>query len=195
MSTIDAATEEQLRQAFKRFNPFMVLLWRLGLGRQVNIWPKVGGRIMVINHTGRKSGLRRQTPVNYAVVNGEVYCTAGFGHVSDWYRNMLAHPEVEVWLPGSRWVGMAEDISNDEQRIPLLRQVLIGSGIVAPLMGIDPVKLSDAALDQLTTDYKLVHVRRIRQVSGSGGPGDLAWIWIPVAALLGLSILLTRRRK
>ncbi len=194
MSQINAQTEEKLRQAFKRFNPFMVLLWRLGLGWGVNFWPKVGGRIMVINHIGRKSGLRRQTPVNYAIVDGEVYCTAGFGHLSDWYRNMLVHPEVELWLPDGRWIGFAEDISNDERRIPLLRQVIIASGIVGPLMGIDPAKLSDAAFDQLTHDYKLVHIRRVRPVSGPGGPGDLAWVWIPIT-VLGLTIFLISRRQ
>jgi deazaflavin-dependent oxidoreductase (nitroreductase family) len=195
MAALDHKTEETLRQAFKRFNPFMVLLWRLGMGWQVNIWPKVGGRIMVITHIGRKSGLRRQTPVNYAVVDGEIYCTAGFGHASDWYRNMLAHPEVEVWLPDSRWMGVVEDISDDERRIPLLRQVIIASGIVAPLMGIDPGKLSDAEFDLITTGYKLVRIRPTRPVSGPGGPGDLAWVWIPASVLLGLSIFLLGRRS
>ena len=59
---------------------------------------------MVVGHTGRKSGLRHQTPVNYAQVNGDVYCTACLGSRRDWYRNLLANPEVEVWLRGpSDW--------------------------------------------------------------------------------------------
>lgn len=47
--------EEQLRQAFKYLNRVMVPLWRLGLGPLINIWPSVGGQIMVIMHIGRKS--------------------------------------------------------------------------------------------------------------------------------------------
>jgi len=35
----------------------------------------------VITHTGRKTGRKRRTPVNYAVVRDDVYCTAGFGHI------------------------------------------------------------------------------------------------------------------
>jgi hypothetical protein len=43
-----------LRSGFKRFNRFMLMLWRLGLGPWVNLWPQVTGRIAVIAHVGRK---------------------------------------------------------------------------------------------------------------------------------------------
>jgi len=150
---------ERWRQTFKRFNRFMLLMWRLGLGRWINAWPAVGGRIMVLGHTGRRSGLRRQTPVNYAQVNGDVYCTAGFGPRCDWYRNLLANPEVEVWLPGGRRTGRAEDVSGCEQHLHLLRQVLIASGFAARLAGINPRSISDQELQRLAVDYRLVRIR------------------------------------
>jgi hypothetical protein len=50
--------------------------------------------------------------VNYAIVDGEVYCTAGFGAVSDWYRNIRTNPEVEVWLPDGWWAGVAEEVTD-----------------------------------------------------------------------------------
>lgn len=137
----------------------MLLLWRSGLGRWVNAWPAVGGRIMVIGQTGRNSGLRRWTPVNYAMVNGDVYCTAGFGAHSDWYRNLLANPQVELWLPGGRRHGWAEDISGCEQHVHLLRQVLIASGFAAYLAGINPRSISDEGLRKATADYRLVRIR------------------------------------
>ena len=70
----------------------MLLMWRFGLGTWLNVWPSVIGQIMVLTHTGRKSGLKRHTPVNYALVEGEIYCTAGYGRGSDWYRNIEANP-------------------------------------------------------------------------------------------------------
>ena len=103
MSTLAPEKLENLRQMFKQMNKFMLLMWRLGLGSWLNFWPDVGGRIMVITHTGRKTGLKRRTPVNYALVEGELYCTAGFGPMSDWYRNLKAHSQVEVWLPEGWW--------------------------------------------------------------------------------------------
>jgi deazaflavin-dependent oxidoreductase (nitroreductase family) len=195
MTILDPRTEETLRQSFKRYlNPFMLLMWRLGLGPWINLWPKVGGRILVIAHRGRKTGRRRYTPVNYALVDGEIYCTVGFGVVSDWYRNLAVNPNVEVWLPDGWWAGVVEDISDSPWRLPLLRQVLIGSGVVTYLAGIDPVNLTDEALHAVTSKYRLLHIWRTEARTGRGGPGDLAWVW-PAATMILLPLLLFRRRR
>jgi deazaflavin-dependent oxidoreductase (nitroreductase family) len=186
-------TSEKLRQGFKLFNRFMLLQWRLGLGGWLNIWPEGFGRILVITHTGRKTGMRRRTPVNYALVEGDIYCTAGFGQGSDWYRNILKNPQVEVWLPEGWWSGTAEDVSDSPERLLLLRQVLIASGFAARLAGINPHKISDSGLDQATQEYRLVRIRRAAACTGPGGPGELAWIW-PLATWILLPLALRRKR-
>jgi deazaflavin-dependent oxidoreductase (nitroreductase family) len=194
MATLNPETENTLRLVFKRFNPFMIGLFRLGLGWAVNIWPAVGGRIMVITHTGRKSGLPRRTPVNYAPIEGDLYCTAGFGSISDWYRNILANPRVEIWLPRGWWRGVVEDISQDPRRISLLREVIIASGVVGPMMGVNPPKMSDAEFDRVTSSYRLLRVRLRERLSGPGGPGDLAWVWLPLALIVALFVFMRRRK-
>jgi len=146
-----------LRRVFHAMNPFMVFMLKIGLGWTMNIWPAVSGRIMVIKHRGRKSGREYLTPVNYAIVEGEIYCTAGFGAGSDWYRNMLANPEIELWLPEGKRKAHAEDISDSPKRVPLLRQVIIGSGFAGPLFGINQKKLNDEQLDAVSKEYRLVH--------------------------------------
>jgi deazaflavin-dependent oxidoreductase (nitroreductase family) len=146
-----------LRRVFHAMNPFMVFMLRIGLGWTMNIWPAVSGRIMVIKHRGRKSGKEYFTPVNYALVDGEVYCTAGFGAVSDWYRNMLANPNIELWLPEGKRKARAEDVSESPNRLFLLRQVIIASGFAGPLFGINPKKVNDEQLDILSKEYRLVH--------------------------------------
>jgi len=192
MTTYDTKTIHNLRWFFKRLNFFMIWMWRLGFRRWVNFWPSVTGRIMVITHTGRKTGLRRRTPVNYANVGNEIYCTAGLGAISDWYLNLQANPQVEIWLPDSWWAVTAEDLSQDERRIPLLRQVIIASGIVGPLFGVNPRKMTDQEFDQASADYRLIHIRPTQKMSGPGGPGDLAWVWIPILAILLILVLLPR---
>jgi deazaflavin-dependent oxidoreductase (nitroreductase family) len=182
-----------MRQMFKVFNRFMLLMWRLGLGTYGNR-PELGGSIMVISHTGRKSGLKRRTPVNYAMLGGEVYCTAGFGAVSDWYRNMLANPQVEVWLAEGWYEGIAEDVSDSPDRAMLMRQVLIGSGFAARAAGINPLKMSDEELASLTQTYRLVRIQLTSPRTGAGGPGDLAWVW-PLATTILLGMLFMRRRR
>ena len=194
MTTIDPQVEENLRQGFKQFNRFMMLMWRLGLGRWANAWPEVGGRIMVITHTGRKTGIKRQTPINYTIDDGEIYCTAGFGSKSDWYRNIMANPEVEIWLPDGWWAGVAEEVTDDQVRMPLLRQVLIDSGFAARAAGIDPVTQTNEELEAATADYRLIRMRRTKACTGPGGPGDLAWLW-PLATLILLPLALFRRKR
>lgn len=148
-----------LRKVFHAMNRFMVWMWKMGWGKAMNIWPAGFGRMMIIRHRGRKSGREYLTPVNYAIVGGEIYCTAGFGSISDWYRNMLANPDVELWLPEGRKTYCAEDVSDSTNRLFLLRQVIIASGFAGPLFGINQKKLNDEQLDALSSSYRLVHFK------------------------------------
>ena len=152
----DAGQMNTLRRVFRAVNIFMVFMWKLGMGRMLNCWPAGFGRIMVIKHTGRKSGKLRLAPVNYAPVAGEIYCTAGFGSISDWYRNIMANPGVELWLPDGKVPARAEDISDCTERLALLRQIIVASGFAAPLFGINP-KTADEKLAAATSDYRIIH--------------------------------------
>ncbi|GER77961.1 MAG: hypothetical protein JETCAE02_25560 [Anaerolineaceae bacterium] len=145
-----------LRRTFHAMNPFMVFMLKIGLGWTMEIAPSVSGRIMVIKHRGRRSGKEYQTPVNYARVNGDVYCLAGFGSNCDWYRNLLANPEVELRLLDGSHKARAEDASDSPDRLSLMRQVIIGSGFAGPLFGVDQRKMDDGQLDAATKDYRLV---------------------------------------
>jgi deazaflavin-dependent oxidoreductase (nitroreductase family) len=179
---MDEPTARMLRRSFRHFNRGMVLLWRLGFGRWINLWPSGSGRIMVITHVGRKSGRRFRTPLNYAEIDGDLYCTAGFGPGSDWYRNVLANPQVEVWLPGRSWAATVEDVSSSPQRLPLLREVLVASGFAAPAAGVPVRRLSEEDLAEKTADYQLLRIHRTGPATGQPRPGDLAWVWAALAA-------------
>ena len=166
MTTWSVQTEERLRQGFKSFNPFMLLLWRLGLGRWVNLWPKVGGRIMVLTHTGRKTGLRRRTPVNYAEIDGELYCTAGFGQS---FGSVSQPPApTRKWKSGCRKAGGLAWLGDHRSpgALPIMRQVLINSGFAARAAGVDPIRMSDAELQAATASYRLLHIRRTTACTG-----------------------------
>lgn len=182
---MDELQAARLARWFKRLNRWLMIpMWRLGLGRLMNSWPSVGGRILVLNHTGRKSGLRRQTPLNYAPSPPTtVHIIAGLGGKTDWYRNIINDPAVEVWLPDARWKAEAVDVSDHPHRVAIMRDVLFASGFAAPLAGVDPRRLSDHEIEEKTAEYKVVELRQLAEATGSGGPGDLAWVWVVVAAL------------
>jgi deazaflavin-dependent oxidoreductase (nitroreductase family) len=193
MANLDQDSDQTLKRLFKAFNRLMLLMWRLGLGPIINAWPEWVGRIMVLTHIGRKSGLRRRTPLNYALVDDEVYCVSGFGDSADWYRNLLADPRVEVWLPDGWWAGEARIIDDPKLRLPLIRQVTIASGFAAHLFeGINAHTISDARLQEIARDYCVVHIHRTNALTGPGGPGDMAIAW-PLAffSILGLWLIQT----
>ena len=181
---------ESLRRFFKTMNVGMLWLWRLGLGPLMSVWPTVLGRYLVIVHTGRKSGLPRYTPVNYTLIDGEIYVTAGFGQTADWVRNTRANPQVEVWLPDGWWAGVLEDVTGQEGHAQKLRRVLIDSGFAAPLFGgFNPHSASDAEIARASADYRLLRIHRTAARTGAGGPGEYAWVW----PLLTFLLLLGRR--
>lgn len=148
---------QRLRRVFHAMNYLMVFMWQIGMGRVLNGWPAVTGRIMVIQHRGRKTGTEYRTPVNYAIVENEIYCAAGFGPKTDWYRNTLAGPGVQLWLPQGRRRARATDVSSSPQRVLLLREIMVASGLAGPLLGVDQRKLSDEQIGTMGKDYRLVH--------------------------------------
>ncbi len=190
---LSLSAEARLRRIFRALNRFMLLIFRLGLGNFGN-GNRYAGWIMVIKHHGRKSGLIRYAPVNYFEEGDFVYCTAGFGPRTHWYRNIQADPRVELWLADSRWAGTAEDFSSNPRSVELLRKVLIAAGFAGPLFGANPRKLSDGDLTRMLENYRLVRIRKELPLTGQGGPGEFAWIW-PLATFILLGVLLRRRRS
>ncbi len=141
-------------------NHFMVWMWKVGLGRLINCWPAGFGRIMVIKNYGRRTGREYLTPVNYTTVDGEVYCLSGFGSGSDWYRNILARPQVELWLPEGKRAACAEDVSHWPNRLALARRLIKDAGFAGPLFGVNERKLNDEKLAAITKDYRLLHFKQ-----------------------------------
>ena len=194
MAEIDPVSEERLRQGFKKYlNPFMLTMWRLGLGVWFRVWPQISGSVMVLTHIGRKTGLKRYQPLNFAIVDDDIYCVAAFGSISDWYRNIMANPNVEVWLPNGWWAGVAKDANDSPARTQLLRQVLIGSGFAAYAAGLNPHQMTDEEIETESKRYRLLRIHRSAALTGPGGPGDLAWVW-QLATMILLGLLLFRRR-
>lgn len=184
--------ESYLPIFFKNFNRFIVLMWKLGLGKLINCWPAVIGRIMVIGHQGRGSGSAYLTPVNYCPHGDYVYCTAAFGEGSDWFLNVVANPQVEIWLPDGWYAAKAELVEDPQERLEMLRKVLIASGFSAPLFaGINPQTIGDEEFKEMTGDYRLLRISRQSPRTGSDGPGSLAWLW-PFVVLV---LLFRRGRK
>jgi deazaflavin-dependent oxidoreductase (nitroreductase family) len=86
------------------------ILYAVGLG------PWIGNLILLLTTTGRKSGKRRITPLQYEEIDGRIYLAAARGQKADWIRNISADPKVEVRIRNRRFSGTAEPVT-DVKRI------------------------------------------------------------------------------
>lgn len=185
--------EEKLRRAFGYLNRYlMVPLFRLGLAPFIG--SPFGGYIMVLKVIGRKTGKLRYTPVNYAIADGNVYCLAGFGAISDWYRNLLAYPNIEAMMPGGTIAGIADTVTDSAERLRLIRQILINAGSAGFFYGYDPRIVSDERLFESTRDVPVIRLRPYGIGSGASDPGGWAWL-ISIVSVWAFVWWLGRRKK
>ncbi len=88
-----------------------IWLYRLGLGGLL------GKRFLLLHHIGRKTGKHRQNVlevIHYDPEGPTYYVASGFGRKSHWFRNILAHPEVEIQIGRRRYPARAEVLSVEE---------------------------------------------------------------------------------
>jgi deazaflavin-dependent oxidoreductase (nitroreductase family) len=63
-----------------------------------------GSRLLMLEHTGRKTGTRRYVVLEAAdrAAAGTYVVAAGFGSRAQWLRNIRANPSVRVWIGSHR---------------------------------------------------------------------------------------------
>jgi deazaflavin-dependent oxidoreductase (nitroreductase family) len=81
-------------------------MYALGLG------PLIGRIVLLLTTTGRKTGKRRVTPLQYEEIDGVYYIGAARGVKADWFRNLVANPQVEVRVKQQQFHGVAEPITD-----------------------------------------------------------------------------------
>jgi deazaflavin-dependent oxidoreductase (nitroreductase family) len=94
------------RAAKYLINPLAKAAHRLGI--------PVG--VVILETTGRKSGLPRQNPVGKSLVGDTLWIVAEHGRKANYVRNIEAHPRVRVKI-GRRWrTGTAHLMPDDDPR-------------------------------------------------------------------------------
>jgi deazaflavin-dependent oxidoreductase (nitroreductase family) len=140
------------------------------------------GYLMILRTRGRKSGEMRDAPLGYTIVGDHVYCIAGFGRPTHWFQNVLADPHVEVILPSRAFSGVAEEVTDREERRRALVSLLRSLGLVAGMMGMgNPWRDSPEEIDRKCEGMPLVRVRATGIAAGPEDPGGRYWI-VPIAA-------------
>lgn len=184
---------EPLHRAFGVLNRRVVVpAFRAGLGPIFST--PISGSMMVLRTTGRSSGRRREAPLGYAVLDGAVYCCAGFGRQTAWYRNLQADPHVEVVLPTVAFAGLAETVSDRDEWGRAFPVYLEALGVIGRLTVGDVRQATPERLEALRRDLPLVRIRPTGIAPGPADPGGWGWIVVQATMVAG-SIWVVRRLR
>ena len=181
-----------MHDVFLKFNRWSAVpLLRAGLGPWIGT--PIGGYLLLLRARGRKSGVVRETPLSYLVAEGAAWVCAGFGPTTQWYRNILVDPGVEVVLPGRTIACTAEEIRDPEVRRRIMPALVRAVGLPGALGGVDPLH---ATHERILEAYGWVPLIRLRPIegplaAGPDDPGGTAWIWRQTV-VLGLIVVVAR---
>jgi deazaflavin-dependent oxidoreductase (nitroreductase family) len=138
----------------RRMNPRMLALAKKGKA------PKF---VLLLTTSGRKSGLPRTTPLQFEEENGVYYIGAGRGKDTDWYRNLLKNPQVEVEVRGDRFTARAEPLTTPAQVADFLQLRLkrhpVMVGMMLRMQGL-PLRYSRADLERMSEKVSAVALIR-----------------------------------
>ena len=82
------------------------MLYAIGLG------PLIGRFILLLTTTGRRSGMKRVTPLQYEKIGEDYYLGAARGLKADWVRNIQNNPQVEVRVGAKYFLGTAKVVTD-----------------------------------------------------------------------------------
>lgn len=132
------------------------LMYAIGLG------PLIGRIILLLTTKGRKTGMRRVTPLQYEEINGVIYVGSARGKQADWFRNILADPQVDVRVKDRYFHGVAAPLTDPKQIADFL-QTRLGRHprMVGAMMRMHhlPTKPARNQLDKLAAQLAVVAIR------------------------------------
>lgn len=174
----------------KMFFRIPMWAWRLGLG------PLLGRYILIITHTGRKSGVPRQTAVEYHVINGIKYIPCAFGMKAQWYRNILANPRVSIQSSDGLERMVAVRVREYNELITVVETILSRNPALMNLY-LESLNISPTRKDILAHKENLIFLRFDPTSEPTPRPleVDLAWIWPLILIWLWVSRPFRRKRK
>jgi deazaflavin-dependent oxidoreductase (nitroreductase family) len=95
--------------------------------------------VMLLTTRGRRTGLPRTTAVSFMPVDGHYVAFSGWGVGSNWYRNVLAHPEVWITVGRRRLRAVARPVEDPRRRRELMLRMQARSSGCGPPRAIRPL--------------------------------------------------------
>ncbi len=120
--------------------------------------------VMLLTTVGRKSGLPRVTPLQYEEVDGNYYIASARGTDADWFKNIVANPNVHVQVRDREFDAVAEPVTDslriaDFIELRLHRHPIMIRLIMHLFDGL-PLRFTRADLEQFCKEKAMVVLRQ-----------------------------------
>ncbi|MCB0195650.1 MAG: nitroreductase family deazaflavin-dependent oxidoreductase [Anaerolineae bacterium] len=149
-------------------------LWRMGLGRLLP------ANFLVLTTTGRKSGLPRHTMLEHGQIDNCFYIGSGWGHQSDWARNLATQPLATVQTARTSAISVRAVQSLDAAELSEVYRTIQGKS-PAWQEYLEAWNVEDTEADFIAgnRDGRLLTYRLEPVVAATPPPlpTDLRWIW------------------
>lgn len=184
------------RSAISRsFLRLPVTLYHLGFG-----W-LLGPRFLLLRHTGRNSGLPRHAVLEVTRHDRDTdvyYVTSGFGHSSQWFKNIQANPDVTIQVGPRRLAARARVLPPDQsaqQMVDYARRHPYAARILSRILGHETggSPTAYAAIGRHHMPFVAFHPTRIIRHA----PTAREWtgLALTILSLIAALTLLLRRRS
>jgi len=136
------------------------VLYAIGFG------PVIGKIILLLTTTGRKTGLKRVTPLQYEEIDGKYYLGSARGLQADWVRNIQANHTVEIRVKSLKFQGQAKVVTDparfaDFVEVRLQRHPLVVGAVLQIAHGL-PKKPKREQLEALAENEALVIITPVQ---------------------------------
>ena len=123
--------------------------------------------VLLLTTTGRKSGLPRETPLQFEEVDGDYYIASARGQEADWFKNIQASPNVHVQIREREFDAVAEPVTDpiriaDFIELRLKRHPVMIRLIMTLVDGL-PLRFTRADLEKFCQEKALAILRPIRE--------------------------------
>jgi deazaflavin-dependent oxidoreductase (nitroreductase family) len=112
------------KHEFDQMNDAVITEFRETGGKAGGVFE--GKPLVLVHHTGAKSGIERIAPLVPLLDDGRIYVFASKGGADthpDWYRNLVAHPDITVELGTETFAATARVLDGDERARIYAKQV------------------------------------------------------------------------
>jgi deazaflavin-dependent oxidoreductase (nitroreductase family) len=116
MADTPAGTADSGASAFNNLNRGVIDEFRANGGKTTG--PFKNAPLILVTHTGAKSGKRYTTPLVHTLDGDRYVIIASKGGAPEhpsWYYNLKANPEVRIELPGDAFDALATEATGDER--------------------------------------------------------------------------------